>query len=60
MTKRHDERPIKWCHECETHFKALPNVHANVEHGGSDVAYTRGTWKDAERTSQFRVDDTVY
>jgi hypothetical protein len=60
MSVRHDERPIKWCHACETHFKALPNVHADAEHDGIDMAYTRGTWKDAERKSQFRVDETVY
>jgi hypothetical protein len=53
--KRHDERPTKWCRDCETHFRARPEVHSEVYHSGGDFDFLEGDWKDARRRDRFQV-----
>lgn len=45
----HDSNPIKYCYDCEFHFKAKPGQHRKTYHPNEKLfMYVRGTWRDAE------------
>jgi len=44
-----------YCAECDTHFRATVEQHANTYHnGGVFRGITDGNWRDWERKQQYR------
>lgn len=44
----HSNRPIKYCYECDFHFKAHPEQHGETYHDDGLFMYVEGTWRDAK------------
>lgn len=59
MKTDHRTQPIKFCRDCETHFRARPNTHAKWYHDGDDPDYVNGNYAKSDRLEQYRVGEPL-